>query len=115
MSVETDFAAALDAAMDERLFPDVAPQATNVPYATYQVVAQVPFNALSGAANLYNTTIQLDIFAHAFSDAMTWKVAARAAVIAAFGDLAIELVTRHGYDAEPGLHRVSMDWQISHS
>ena len=114
MSVETDFAAALNTVMNERLFPDVAPQDIAIPYATYQVVAQIPFNAIAGAPNIWNTTIQLDIFAHAFSVLVTWKAAARAAVRSAFGDTALELVIRHGFDPEPGLHRVSMDWQISH-
>jgi hypothetical protein len=53
VSFETDLVALLSSTFSGRLFPDTAPAATAMPYATWQQVGGVAVNPYSGAAPEY--------------------------------------------------------------
>jgi tetrahydromethanopterin S-methyltransferase subunit E len=64
MTIEEQVVAALQGLAGGRVFPDVAPEKTQVPYITYQAVGGEPVNFLTGEQpGKTNTRIQINVWA----------------------------------------------------
>jgi hypothetical protein len=64
MTIEAEVYAALQGLAGGRVFPDVAPENTAVPYITYQAVGGEPVNFLSGEApGKTNARMQINVWA----------------------------------------------------
>jgi hypothetical protein len=64
MTIEAELYQALLSLAGGRVFPDVAPENTPVPYITYQAVGGEPINFLSGEApGKTNTRMQVNVWA----------------------------------------------------
>lgn len=64
MTIESEVFAALQGLVDGRVFPDVAPEDTPVPYITYQAVGGEPVNLLTGELpGKTNTRMQVNVWA----------------------------------------------------
>jgi hypothetical protein len=64
MTIEAAVFAALQSLAGGRVFPDVAPENTPVPYITYQAVGGEPVNFLSGGnPGKTNTRMQMNVWA----------------------------------------------------
>lgn len=115
MTIQQTFYTGLQSTFSGRLYPQVAPDTVQLPYAVYAVVSQVPQSVLKGTPGLFQTRLQLDIFGVTYASVQTLKDAARAAAATTFGDAAVEVSSLDLYEDEVKLHRVSMDWSVWHN
>ena len=115
MSVQSSLYSGVQSVFSGRLFPIVAPAVVTLPYATYQIVAQVPQNVLSDTPNVYATRLQIDIFATTASQCETLKGSVRTAVVTTFGNSAKENLTFELFEEEAKIYRVMMDWSVWHN
>lgn len=93
-----------------RIFNDVVPQDTRRPYVTWSAVFGADENYLSGAADMTNRRVQVDVWGDT-------EQQARVTAAAAF-----DVLSRHGYrlsinfegqrDDETGLRRYGDDWSF---
>jgi hypothetical protein len=64
MTIEAELCSVLLGIVGGRIFPDVAPEGTPVPYVTYQAVGGEPINFLSGEApGKTNARMQVNVWA----------------------------------------------------
>lgn len=115
MTIQESLYTALQSTVSGRLYPVVAPTTVTLPYAVYQVIAQVPQNVLADTPGLYNTRIQVDVFARLYSEGQTLKAAIRSAMASSFANSAKEILTQDLFEDDARLHRVSMDWSVWHN
>lgn len=115
MAVQETLYTALQSLVGGRLFPVVAPSTVTLPYAVYQVISQVPQNVLADTPGLYNTRIQVDVFARLYSEGQTLKASIRSAMASGFGNSAKEILTQDLFEEDARLHRVTMDWSVWHN
>lgn len=115
MTVQESLYTALQATVGGRLYPLVAPAPVTLPYAVYQVISQVPQNVLSDTPGLFNTRLQVDVFARLYSECQTLKASVRSAMASGFGNSAKEILTQDLFEDDARLHRVSMDWSVWHN
>lgn len=114
--------AAVAAAIGARLFPNAAPLGTATPYATFRRISGRRVRSLAGASGLAMPRVQIDVqatsylAARAAADAIRrcldgYRPAGNAVIRAA-----ALLSDQDLYEAEalPPLHRVTMDFQITH-
>ena len=115
MTVQETLYTALQSSVGGRLYPLVAPSPVTLPYAVYQVISQVPSNVLSDTPGLFNSRMQVDVFARTYAECQTLKATLRGAMATGFGNAAKEINTTDLFEEDAKLHRVSMDWSVWHN
>ncbi len=99
-----------------RVFPNLMPQGGAQPAIVYQVVSEVPENALTGdsTTRLVTARLQVDCYAKTYLEAHAVADAVDAVLSALSSpDLsAWREVSRDLYDNEAQLHRVSTDFTV---
>ncbi|WP_035061026.1 DUF3168 domain-containing protein [Andreprevotia chitinilytica] len=68
----TELVAMLQAVVGEHVYPEVAPEGTPTPYATWQVISEVPENRLAGGACAWTFRIQVNVWAERFAEARSF-------------------------------------------
>lgn len=96
----------------KRIYPNKMPQgprASTFTAIVFQVVSDVPANALTGSSadRLRNARVQIDCYAKVYEDAQTLADAVDAVVTTTLNGW--REVSRDLYEDEPELHRVQMD------
>ena len=72
MSIEATIYNALKGLVSDRVFPDVAPEGTQKPYATYQQVGGAAYNYTEGGAvGARNARVQVNVWAASRLEAST--------------------------------------------
>jgi hypothetical protein len=115
MTVQETLYTALQSTVGGRLYPLVTPSPVTLPYAVYQVISQVPSNVLADTPGLFNTRIQVDVFARTYAECQTLKASVRTAMVSGFGFKATEINTTDLFEEEARLYRVSLDWSVWHN
>jgi hypothetical protein len=97
-----------------RVYPVIAPDLVLRPYIVYLRVTSNDENVLSGATGLYNTRIQLDMYAdsYAAAQALAAQVDAR---MAGWIMQNVSLGAQDLYEPDPKLHRVRADYSVWHT
>lgn len=73
MSTVAQFVTAVGALVDNRFYPQVAPEKTKLPYATYAFVGGVAQSFMEGAnSDLRNQRVQINLWAK--TDAEAWSL-----------------------------------------
>jgi hypothetical protein len=99
---------------DDRIYPQIAPDAPTTPYIVYQRVSSNSENVLSGKTNLINTRLQIDVYSKTYVQAQ----AIAAQVDALMDGWSVQNVSNPAQDAfEPDvrLHRVILDYSVWHN
>ncbi|WP_051711434.1 tail completion protein gp17 [Andreprevotia chitinilytica] len=65
----TELVTMLQAVVGEHVYPEVAPEGTPTPYATWQVISEIPENRLAGGASAWTFRIQVNIWAGEYAQA----------------------------------------------
>lgn len=120
MTIETDLYAALIAdsgvtalvssgsPVDHRIYPQVADDAAQVPYISYQLIATESFNQNAGVPQAERKVIQLNCIADTYAAAKGLAEAVKAALNLT-GHLMSE---RDDYFPDTQNHRVSLDFSL---
>jgi hypothetical protein len=105
----------LGPAVSNRVYPVIATQATLIPYIVYLRVLSAVENILDGNGNppINITRMQLDIWATSYASAQSVAAAVRALMLA-WVTQNVNNGEQDLYDSETRLHRVMMDYSISH-
>jgi hypothetical protein len=82
------------------------------PFIVWQRIASVDNVTLQGPSNLQNTRLQVDIFAPHVEDAESVRVAADAALAAAFGSKILPLSSQDVYEAPARLVRIIREYSL---
>jgi len=95
-----------------RIYPNKMPQGprpVNFTAIVFQVISDVPANALTGSSTnrLRNARVQIDCYAKLYDDAQTLADAVDAVVTTTLNGW--REMSRDLYEDEPELHRVQMD------
>jgi Protein of unknown function (DUF3168) len=116
MTIEELIYAALQDLAGGRVFPDVAPENTPVPYITYQAIGGDPLNFLGGdRPDKANTRMQLNVWAATRIEASTLGAQVEDAVRAAV-DLQPEVLTGRTatYDETTQYRGTMQDFSLFH-
>ncbi|PUA17265.1 DUF3168 domain-containing protein [Glaciimonas sp. PCH181] len=96
-----------------RIYPLTAPDGVVRPYITYQRIFSNSENVLSGSTNLFNTRMQIDMYALIYFDAIS--LAAQVdSLMSSWIVQNVSLLSRDFYEDAVKLFRVSVDYSIWH-
>ena len=99
-----------------RAHPLAADQPTGAPYVTYQRVAVVPNNTVQGNGDpgLWNSRIQIDVFAKTYAEAEGVAGDVRAA-LQGWAVKNVQLSEQDLYEPDTKLYRVLMEFSVWHA
>lgn len=109
--------APLVALVGSRIYPQVIAQSAAMPAIAYTVVGDVPTNALCGTGlALRNVRVQIDVVARDLAAYDTAQNVADAVDAAMTADAptfrALRLTRQDGYEREPQMHTVRLDFSL---
>lgn len=116
-------ATAVAALVSSRVYPLRAPDGVAAPFIVYQRISGVRWRTLSGACGIAQPRIQIDVYAATYAGAKALASAVRVALDGYRGIVAgvriggITLETDQDLledDIDPVLHRVTMDFMVTH-
>jgi hypothetical protein len=97
-----------------RVYPLLAPDQVAKPYIVYQRVFSNDEKVLSGATGLFNTRMQLSIFAASYAAAQT--LAAQVdGLMSGWATQNVSLGAQDLYESDEQLYRVQADYSIWHT
>lgn len=99
---------ALTSVFNGRVYPGVAPDGVDAPYAVQSVPSDVPENTLGNGAVARNVTLQLDTYALTLKEARDLAKSAESALCGLTGDtMGVTLqLAQTVYESEVRMHRV---------
>lgn len=115
MSIETTLYTALSTTngvtnlVSTRIYPQIAPDNTAVPYITYQVIVGMAYNRMAGAPPGERKLIQINCISNSYSNGKAIAEAVKAALNVATGYLVSE---RDDYFPQTENHRVMLDFSL---
>jgi len=115
MSMQTDFFTLVSGTVGGRVYP-AGTASIVTPYVTYfrvSAIEQPTMDSNGGTGNLYNTRMQIDVWATTYSAAQSTAAAVKSA-LKGWSNQNIVLSEDDGYETETKLHRVIMDLSIWH-
>lgn len=115
MSMQTDFVALVTALVGGRVYP-AGTASTVTPYLTYFRVASIEQSTLDangGTGNMYETRLQIDVWATSYASAQATAAAVKAA-LKGWAKQNVVLSEDDGFEADTKLHRVMLDVSVWH-
>ena len=114
-SLEQWIYGALSPLFSGKVYPEIAPDSTQAPFAVYTTVASTPENTLSSGRPVSNDRVQIDVWATSREQVGVLGQATLAAMDALVtGTFGVYLISSSGsYEADVRLHRVIQDFSIS--
>ena len=82
--------AEVTAAVGTRILREIAPEGAIYPFMTYTVVGDVPEHHMGGASGLTNVTMQIDVWAETFGEAVSLSEVIRNVLDGFTGDMGSE-------------------------
>lgn len=112
MAVEGSIQSVLGALVSGRCYPVVAPDKTDRPYITFQVVHNVPLASLDGPSGQSRRLVQVDIWGESYASVKGIEQQASAAMAAATQFVSVPQPSRDLYDEEVKLFRSNMEFSV---
>ena len=106
----TTMLAALNPIFANQVFPQIAPDNQQAPFAVYQIIASAPSNTLNNGIPIENDLYQVDIYSTTFLEAQSLAASARAAVMAAKPNTVDRGMGRTLYESGVKSHRVVLEF-----
>lgn len=116
MSLQTDLFTLLQGLVSDRVYPS-GTAATTTPYITYQritAIEQTSLDTNGGTGNLYNTIMQIDVWASSYGAAQTLAESVKTA-LKGWSNQNVVQSELDEYEQDTKLHRVLLDVSIWHS
>ncbi|MFZ5762836.1 MAG: DUF3168 domain-containing protein [Thermodesulfobacteriota bacterium] len=112
MAIEGSIQSVLAATVSGRCYPMVAPDNTDRPYITFQVVSNVPEVSLDGPSGQSRRLVQVDVWGESYASAKGIEQQVAAAMAAATAFKSIPLMSRDLYEDEVKIYRVNMEFSV---
>lgn len=110
--IEPQLVTALGSLVGGRVFPDVAPAGTLLPYATYQQIGGIAVNFLEGTGSKSGVRMQINIWSKTRPEAMTLIRQAEALLVSTPLFAKLEGGAQARYDEETTLRGAMQDFSF---
>ena len=80
MSLQSDIVTALSGVASGRIFPQVAPQESDLPFVVYRLISKDPAQKMNGGAGITNTSVVFDCWAETYAAAIALAESVRTAI-----------------------------------
>ena len=110
MSLQTSLQTALAGLASGGAWNLRAAQNTVAPYIVWQRVIQATNNSTSGASNLQNTRVQIDVYAKDYPTADSVATSIESSIAAAFNS--VKLSEQDFFEDDTKLYRISQDFSL---